>query len=225
MRKSNFFIYVVALSAAHLGNAAAKLETTHDMTDPTMPNTQYIVGPCSFSIADMYGGEFRVNYRDNSPPKQGVYYLPITGPGAFVTGGFGLFCKEASEDRITGSLNGKYVDGRWWSSGPANGPEYVPYEKEAKATTIPLKGKNWTGLAYTEDFTTGDERGRPRMFHFCLIHNTHALCGSTVVRWLADSKKRNDLRRIKAILESVEFIDTPSLPDTSSATGATASGM
>lgn len=172
---------------------------------------EHVVGPCRFTIANMYGGEFKVSGRDGSPP-QGVYYLPETGPMAFLDGAFGLSCHDANHEQIATALNGKYVDGRWLRYGPVNGPEFVPYERLANARTIPLHGRNWTGMAYVEDDTTGDERRRARVFHFCLIHDARALCGDTVIKWLADRKKREDLDRIKAILESVEFVDSPAPP-------------
>jgi hypothetical protein len=116
-------------------------------------------------------------------------------------------------------LDAKYVDGHWLSSGPVDGPEFVPFDRQAHVQTIRLKGTNWTGTAYTADDTTGDERRRARVFHFCLIHDAHALCGNTPVIWLANPK-RNQLSKIKAILESVYFIDTPSPASASVASSA-----
>lgn len=105
--------------------------------------------------------------------------------------------------------------------GPVNGPEFIPFEKQANARTVPLEGTNWTGMAYTDDDTTGDERQRARVFHFCLIHKAHALCGNTPVKWLADRKTRSDLGRIKAIQESVEFVDAPTPVDANAASRIT----
>ncbi len=205
------------MATPSIGTAAVENSPPNLLKQTT--TAEHVVGPCRFRIANMFGGEFREAHPDSSPPQQGSYYLPITGPSSFLTGGFGLFCVEANEERITSSLNGKYVDGRWWTYGPVDGPEFVPYEEQAKARTIPLKEKNWTGITYTEDATTGDERTQARVFHFCLVRDARALCGYTVVEWLADRKGRNDLDRIKAILESVEFIDTP-LPAGGSATSS-----
>jgi len=83
----------------------------------------------------------------------------------------------------------------------------MPFDRGARPRTIPLEGRNWTGIGLTVDSTTGDEKSRPRMFYFCLIHESHALCGASPVQWLADPQKRNDLWKLKTILESVEFID------------------
>ncbi|MFM0606966.1 hypothetical protein PQR05_20800 [Paraburkholderia sediminicola] len=139
---------------------------------------------------------------------------------AALNGGFSLLCTDATEERLTIALNAKYVDGRWLTYGPVNGPEFIHFDKRAHFQTIHLNGKNWIGRAYTTDDTTGDEKRRARLFYFCLIHNAHALCGYTPVVWLA-KPKRNQLWKIKAILESVEFVDTP-LPASASAAASAA---
>ncbi|WP_454765718.1 hypothetical protein [Cupriavidus campinensis] len=201
---------ITGLAAAQSVAAASEREFSQRLTERTIVTAEHIVGPCHFNIANMFGGEFRVPYPDSSPPQQGSYYLPITGPLAFSAGGFGLFCVDATDERITLALNAKYVDGRWLTYGPVKGPEFIPFERRANARTVSLKGRNWTGIAYTEDDPTGDEKRRARVFHFCLIRSPQALCGHTPVKWLADRKTRSDLERIKAILESVEFVDFPS---------------
>lgn len=220
MKKLVIGLCIAGFATAQSLNTAAARDSTHDLTERTTATAEHVLGPCRFSIASMFGGEFRMPRPDSSPPKQGAYYLPITGPMAFLAGGFGVFCVDATEERITSALNAKYVGGHWLRYGPVNGPDFVPFEKQANARTIPLKGANWTGMAYTEDDTTGDERRRARVFHFCLIHNAHALCGNTPVKWLADRKTRSDLDRIKAILESVQFVDTPTPAGSSAASGA-----
>jgi hypothetical protein len=179
----------------------------------------YAVGSCHFQIAAMFGGSFDVPHPDRLPPR-GTYLLPLTGPMAALNDGFGLFCVDATEERLTVALNAKYANGRWLKYGPVNGPEFVPFDQTAHFQTIQLKGENWVGRAYTADDTTGDEEIRARFFHFCLIHNAHALCGYTPVAWLA-RPKRNQLWKIKAILESIEFVYTPLAPESSSAASTT----
>jgi hypothetical protein len=158
----------------------------------------------------MFGGHFGVPYPHGSPPS-GTYYLPLMGPMAFRTGGFALFCRDSSEKQIGIALGAKYVSGQWLRYDPwGDGPELTPFDKQEHARSVPLKGTNWAGTALTIDDTTGDEKRRGRRLSFCLIHETLALCGHAPVAWLADRKKRNDIERIKAILESAEFVDTPS---------------
>ncbi|CAG2138209.1 hypothetical protein [Cupriavidus numazuensis] len=217
MKKLILGLCVTSLAAAQSVNAAGALDSGRDMPKWRGATAEQIVGPCRFRIANMYGGEFRAPRPDSSPPHQGTYYLPVTGPTAFLAGGFGMFCVEATNDRITSALNAKYVDGRWQRYRLDGGPEFVPFEKEANARTVSMKGRNWTGIAYIEDDTTGDERRRARIFHFCLIHNVRALCGNAPVKWLADRKARSDLDRMRTILESVEFVDPPPLRGASAA--------
>lgn len=179
---------------------------------------EYIVGPCRIRIANMFGGHFDGAHPDEVRP-QGVYYLPLTGRMAALNGGFSLFCVDATEERLTIALNAKQVEGRWLTYGPVNGPEFIPFDKQAHFRSIQLNGKNWIGRAYTANDTTGDEKSRACLFYFCLIHNANALCGYTPVAWLA-RPKRNQLWKIKAILESVEFVDTPASASTSPAASA-----
>ncbi|MGQ7933540.1 hypothetical protein [Paraburkholderia sp. D1E] len=201
--------------AKHVVSAASATTTT------TAVSVEHTVGPCRFRITNMFGGDFDVPHPDSSPPQQGSYYLPLTGPMAALNDGFSLFCIDATEKRLTVALNARYADGRCLNYGPVGGPEFVPFDEKARFRTIKLKGKNWIGRAYTADDTTGDEKSRARVFHFCLIHNAYALCGDTPVVWLA-RPKRNQLWKIKAILESVEFVDAP-LPASAAASAATAS--
>ena len=84
----------------------------------------------------------------------------------------------------------------------------MPFDPGAHPRTIHFKGKNWMGIGLTVDETAGDDSRRARRFNFCLIHQSHALCGDSPVQWLADPGGRNELWKIKAILESVEFVDT-----------------
>ncbi|MGF6899224.1 hypothetical protein [Paraburkholderia sp. GAS348] len=210
---------VAGMAAAQYLSTAAAQDFAQPLTGWTSTTTEHVVGSCRFSIANMFDGHFEAF--DGSSPVQGGYLLPMTGPKAFLTDGFGIFCVDASEERITSALNARYVAGKWLRHGPVNGPEFIQFEKQANARTVPMKRANWTRMAYTDDDTTGDERQRTRVFHFCLIHKAHALCGNTPVKWLADRKTRSDLDRIKAILEPVEFVDTPTPVDANAISGVT----
>ncbi|CAG9173555.1 hypothetical protein LMG23992_02484 [Cupriavidus laharis] len=217
MRNLIFTIGIAGLIGVAASTGITRAQTSGQDVTTQRTSQEYAVGPCRFRIANMFGGEFREPYPAEASPPQGTYYLPVTGPSSFRAGGFSLFCVSAKEERITSALNGKYVDGRWWTYGPINGPEFVPYERQAKAQTILLKERNWTAIAYTEDATTGEERKRARVFHFCLVHELYALCGYKTVKWLSERKGRNDLDRVKAILETVEFVDGPEPTDVSPA--------
>ncbi|CAE6736130.1 hypothetical protein R70006_02348 [Paraburkholderia domus] len=182
--------------------------------------SEYAVGACRFRIASMFGGNFRV--RSHSSPSQGIYDLPDTGPIAspVLNGGFSLNCNKAHDKQIGISLGAKLVNGRWLRYDPwGDGPELVPFEKLAHVRTVQLKGRNWIGKGITVDDTTGDEERRGRIFSFCLVHNTQALCGTTPVAWLANPKV-NQLWKIRAILESIEFVDAPTLANAGAASNS-----
>lgn len=169
---------------------------------------EHVVGSCRFRIASMFGGHFRA--LAHSSPSQGIYDLPDTGPMAspVLNGGFSLNCGEANDEQIGISLGAKLVDGQWLRYDPwGDDPDLMPFENQAHVQTVQLNGKNWIGKGITVDDTSGDEERRGRIFSFCLVHKTQALCGSTPVEWLG-SPEINQLSTVKAILESIEFIDT-----------------
>ncbi|WP_148662385.1 hypothetical protein [Paraburkholderia phytofirmans] len=170
----------------------------------------------------MFGGTFYVSPK--SSPSQGIYDIPDTGPNAspVLNGGFSLICVEANDKQIGAALGAKLVNGQWLRYDPwTDGSELTPFEKSANVKTVPLNGRNWIGTGITVDDTTGDEERRGRFFSFCLVHRMHALCGTTPVEWLANHKV-NQLWKVRAILESVEFVD-PTAP-TGAASGAASFG-
>ena len=199
-------VFIALLSA--IGEHAAA-----QVNQPIIPPESTVaVEECKFKIKNMFGGKVMIPENSTYSP-QGIYDLPDTGAQApAVLRSFALVCVDASDKKIGTKLNAKKVNGQWMQYNPwpnENIPELMPFDPGARPRTIPLEGRNWTGIGLTVDSTTGDEESRHRMLYFCLIHKSHALCGKAPVQWLADRKKRNDLWKIKAILESVEFVDAP----------------
>ncbi|PYE24300.1 hypothetical protein C7410_106130 [Paraburkholderia silvatlantica] len=182
------------------------------------------IGACKFTIANMFGGKFMVLHPEQTPPQQGVYDLPDTGPHASsVIGTFGLFCVDANDEGIGAMLNAKQVDGKWLMYNPwpsPNEPELTSFDPGAHPQTVQFTGGNWTGTGLTVDETSGDEKHRARMFYFCLVHQTHALCGKSPVQWLADTGEHNELWKIRAILQSVKFVDASPLLESDPAIGS-----
>ncbi|KAI3593527.1 hypothetical protein D9X30_1254 [Cupriavidus sp. U2] len=203
------FILISVLCELLFGNIAMA-EISHESSANNSYANVRVVGPCRFRMEDLFGGRL-ATYKD----KEGIYFLPWVGPQRFKSGSFSLSCVKATDEKIAIYLDGKLIDGRWWRCSSYPCTEMEPYEKKANAKTVPLKGRNWLGIAYTADDTTGDERKRARRFRFCLVHEKNALCGRIPVQWLSNPKGRDDLPRIKAILESVEFVDPVDLPTTS----------
>jgi hypothetical protein len=215
----------VHVAVASLFGMAA--DSTAHVAVPAIPRkSTIIVGACKFEIENMFGGKFIVPSTEETAPQQGVYDLPDTGPNASsVIGSFALFCVDASDEKIDTMLDARQVNGKWFKYNPwagPNEPEWKPFDQRAHARTVEFNGSNWTGTGLTVDATTGDEERRARTFRFCLIHQMHALCGKSPVQWLADPRKRNELWKIKAILQSIEFVDTSSSVE-SNPTGGSAS--
>jgi hypothetical protein len=169
---------------------------------------EYVVSPCRIRIANLFGGEFDIPYPDSRPPQQGIYHLPSTGPlrSPILYGGFSLNCVDADDkDKIADFLGAKKVGDAWLQPGYRN-ESWVPFDKQQHARIIELTGANWKGTGLTVDDTTGDERTRSRVFSFCLFHGSQALCGRTPVVFLANPKV-NELWKVKAILQSIQFIE------------------
>lgn len=185
----------------------------------------YTVGACRFRIdSGMFGGGFEA-HSESSPPV-GIFTFPDTSfkNSAGLSNGFTLFCIDASDEKIGTMLNARQVNGKWMMYNPwphPDEPELTAFDRGAHPRTVQFKGSNWTGTGLTVDATTGDEKRRARMFYFCLIHNAHALCGKSPVQWLADLGRPSELWKIRAILQSVEFVDVQPSLEPNSASGVT----
>lgn len=169
----------------------------------------HIAGQCQFQITDMFGGSFDVPQEPgDSGLRQGMYYFPATGPEApHVLGSFSLDCRSSQNADIDTALEARQINGEWMKYDPLPGrSDFIPFDKEAHPQTVTLQGKNWTGTGLTVDATIGDEQQRTRIFRFCLIHETQALCGDIPVARLTDPKD-SELWKAKAILQSIEFFD------------------
>lgn len=214
MRKTAIVLSLVGFAALlFLSDIEAKNVSISRVENPKRENDTHVLGPCRFQIANIFGGNLVASHSNDTSPQQGIYDLPDSGTEASrVLRSFSMFCRSANPEQIGTALNAEYVSGHWLNSGPVGGPEFVPFDKRAHVQTISLKGTNWTGVAYTADDTTGDERIRARRFHFCLLHGAQALCGDTPVMWL-ERPGVNDLWKVKAILESVRFHDMPTPAD------------
>jgi hypothetical protein len=66
---------------------------------------------------------------------------------------------------------------------------------------------NSQGWAMTQDEIAGDERWRKRSMHFCLVHESKALCGGGTVAYLADGRKGDLTKYALDILKSIEFLE------------------
>jgi hypothetical protein len=95
------------------------------------------------------------------------------------------------------------------------GNQQEGFIKEQHLKLILLNGVNWTGAGTITDSTTGELFDRYRRLNFCLVHDTRALCGwSDVVPHLSIPKK-NVLKKVLRLLNSIEFVDDSHAPPAS----------
>lgn len=79
----------------------------------------------------------------------------------------------------------------------------------------PLDAINAKGWAVTEEDKIGEESGRAKRLHYCLVHEQKALCGQGEMGYVQDIRRhpKNDLTNYTLrILRSIEFIDEPAVP-------------
>ena len=214
MKKS---ILTLLLASLTIGYSAANAFVVDDPSGASAasnagasPSAEYVAGACHFRIANLFGGHFAADPKD-SPP-MGVYYFPSEGPfkSPVLYSGLGIFCIDATDsDKIAARVGAKQVNGELLQP-DFSGDSLIwkPFDKQQHAEIITLSGKNWSGSGVLVDDTTGDEQTRSRNFSFCLIHDGHALCSKLPIMYLSEPKV-NELWKIKAILNSVEFIDGP----------------
>ena len=70
-----------------------------------------------------------------------------------------------------------------------------------------LAAVNAQGYAYTEDDIIGEESGRLRKLHYCLIHPPKAVCGDGDMGYLVDGPKGDLTRYALKILSGIEFLN------------------
>ena len=214
MKKIILTLLLVSLAIGHVAANAFVVDgpsgASAVSSTGVSPPAEYVAGACHFRIANLFGGHFTANPKD-SPPV-GVYHFPSEGPfkSSVLYGGLSILCVNAADsDKIATRLGAKQVDGvllQPYFSDPSWA--WKPFDKKQHAEIVSLRGKNWSGSGVLVDDTTGDEQTRSRNFSFCLIHDAHALCGDLPVMYLSEPKV-DELWKIKAILNSVEFIDGP----------------
>lgn len=172
----------------------------------TVADKVHVAGPCRFKISPMFGGEFEDRPPGDSPP-QGFYHMPDSGPGhsPVLYGGFPLYCIDARDAELIDTLLGaKQFRGQWRQANMDD--TWVPFDPQQQFDVIEFKGRNWTERGTLISDTTDDESKRARWFRFCLIHDQVALCGKSRVKSI-NRPDIDELPKVKAILESIEFVD------------------
>lgn len=214
------FVFVL-VSVVTAGISATATEFTDPVNSSTSENSassnisisEHAMGSCRLQIANLFGGHLDAYLQNSKGPANGAYYLPATGPlsSGVLGDGFGLVCLNANDsDSIAAQLDAKQLNGKWLRYSFFD-DSWVPFEEQQHAHVISLHGVNWSGTGIIVDDVAGDERYRQRIFRFCLIRGTNALCGKTPIAYLTNPKV-NELWKIRAILQSVKFLDGP-IPD------------
>lgn len=118
----------------------------------------------------------------------------------------GFSCDNADDGHVT----------KGWARPSTNGKTWLlnldPVEKKRTQKVLhfhSIQAVNASGWAVTIDDSIGEERGRHRQIHYCLVRSPKAICGDSDMGLLQDIKKdsRADLTsRALQILQSVEFL-------------------
>jgi hypothetical protein len=148
----------------------------------------------------------------------GINPLPKQWHSRLESVGFSLTCLDA--EKVAGGDNTVTFDpqtGTWKKDVAkrvrAYGFEMSPkeyretYEDQDKAIRVyNVTAVNAKGFASTIDDTIGEEKKRLRRTHFCLYHQTKALCGSGDVGYVAYGPKSDLTQRALEIIRSIEFL-------------------
>lgn len=199
-----FTVYAIAAVSVMAWIPADANETVPPLGTQRATDT-YEMGPCKIRIANLFGGHFKIP-NAAAAPTHGRYYFPIAAKGAFqVVDGFGVDCMDAPSNDSAQNLLGIMRDGDRWLQRDRDG-SWVPFEEGQHARVIGLRGQNWSGLGLLVSDTTGSPEERAQNFSFCLVHGKHAICGDSPVLLLSNPRN-NALPKMKAILQSIEFVD------------------
>jgi hypothetical protein len=197
MKSGLFLLGVVTCLTATI--ACAEQSKAHPVVE-----REVMFDGCHFKMADPYNGSLTLT-TDGAPPL--ANYDATINPKASQS--FETSIQFDCHNNITWSdlprISGGGLaksDGKW-----------VIAFKDAKEVNMKLytfHGKDWDGAGTTADQQDGDEDKRTRSFVFCLVHRSQALCGSDDTVMYLTHPTESVLPQILKLLESIEFIDTPS---------------
>ena len=181
------FVIVFAISAPVFGLSIG----------PNSAQTEiHAVGECAFRIPKVPGVRFEMDENSTS----GGFGVGHTGDPDFWA--VQMICESLRPDLLE-TMAGIRRDGNTYIiSNPKE-----RFIKEEHVKIVLLNGMNWTGGGTITDSTTGELFDRYRRLNFCLVHGSRALCGwSDVVAHLSVPKK-NVLKKVLRLLNSIEFVD------------------
>ncbi|WP_199100035.1 hypothetical protein [Dyella sp. ASV21] len=168
---------------------------------------EYSFDACHFRLKDPYHGR-------TTGPNGAAYFANISPKAEHRYETWIQFsCQNPATAKTYSDRAGMQMTPKGWTIDPS--PDNLGI-KEQHTTFYPLHGQGWEGGGVTQDDINGDEDRRSRSFNFCIPHGQLALCGSvqtvTYLKW----PKETTLPQVIKLLESIEFIDTPTPASSSS---------
>jgi hypothetical protein len=156
----------------------------------------HVIGNCQFRAAEIDGGRVSGTADD----ARGGYTVGYDSDLGF----WAVFMScEKLQPELLAERAGIRKEGNAYALDDRQGQ----FIREQHAKFVPLDGKNWKGGGTLTDSTTGEPFKRYRRLHFCLVHDSHALCGwSDVVSHLS-APNESMLKNVLRLLNSIEFID------------------
>ena len=125
----------------------------------------------------------------------------------------GQFGIKATFDAMCYHSSDTLVNTAWAQPDGRGGWKLKGYEDQLDVMRFySLESINAKGWAVTEEDKIGDEAGRAKRLHYCLVREQKALCGQGDMGYVQDIRRhpQNDLTNYTLrILRSIEFVDEP----------------
>lgn len=159
---------------------------------------------CHFKIYDPYQGRMT-----------GASYFSIISPKSRHPFGTWIqfFCKKQDIDKNFLAMGIKRAGSNWTLATE----QYTPLPEE-NTSVYELHNARWIGAAIASNDTTGEFERRRRGLGFCIASTRQMLCGNIEQVMFVAYPEESVLPEVIQLLESIEFIDTPSSAPASSGT-------
>lgn len=200
----------------------------------------HLYGGCDFTVNNLQGGGFQAPSHRSADTASVNFdlgkkrWMPVSSVPLICTTSDAK--NEMAADRganeLSFRLGAKQVNGEWVpmdlrerACDPMRFPETMRKRINVNAPcfypdehfkAFEFQGKNWRGTGTLLDATTGEPKFRQRTLTYCLSpeKGSNILCGYTQVRYLSHPSG-DVLPEIMKMLTSIEFVDSPSLPQVS----------
>ena len=173
---------------------------------------EFALDACHFSLVDPYQAWIDTDKVSNPHSASYIATLNPRSRHPFETS-IRFSCQNAATAKTYSDRAGMQMTPKGWTIDPS--PDNLGI-KEQHTTFYPLHGQGWEGGGVTQDEINGEESRRTRSFSFCAPHGQFALCGSIQSVAYLMWPKETTLPQVIKLLESIEFIDTPTPASSSS---------